>query len=88
MAFLQGHVVSCLSLNLSSPASSTVHLNAALTLSFHCLGSIKASQLPKAVVLKVWSLVSPAQNPSLYCLIRGLGYDGHICIRASTTHHH
>lgn len=60
---------------------------AALTFSFPCLSSIKPSQLPEVVVLKVWSLVSSAQNYSLHCLISELCYNGYISISASVTHY-
>lgn len=60
---------------------------ATLTFSFPCLSSIKPSQLPEVVVLKVWSLVSSAQNYSLHCLISELCYNGYISISASVTHY-
>lgn len=58
---------------------------AALTFSFPCLSSIKPSQWPEVVVLKVWSLVSSAQNYSHHCLISELCYNGYISISASVT---
>lgn len=56
------------------------------SLSFPCLRSIKSSHMPKAAVLKAWSLIFPAQNQSLHCLISELCYKGHTSISASIAH--
>lgn len=57
---------SCFSPDLSPPASSMVQ-RAVLTLSFPCLRSIRASLLPKVVVLKMWCLDGQHQHHQGTC---------------------